>query len=343
MAGGSFHRPFCAPGPSSISSCSLAPPATSVPGSGGGRARRPRLRPAADAAGSSLAKSYSAGPPAISTPSASTTAPLALLSVDMSSTAFFALRNAGPAPVVTPRPIDVAMRRNDDRVAMSTPASRTATEHHDRARRRDELAGGLPDDGAEPAARALHLGRGARDLVRALGQVEQAQEGHGGQADAERQAQPVLAAPVEQERDAAGQQRDREHVAPDADERAEPGVDPGAHGPCDPQVDGQAEEDAGHHDHQADEVVAMGVERAAHRSPAGRRAGCRGMPLVGVLAGDRRVGLLDAEVRLAMAVPYQRGARTFGAPSRRRPDCADPPTSEGGRPVTLTAMSPASF
>jgi hypothetical protein len=45
--------------------------------------------------------------------------------------------------------------------------------------------------------------------VRSLGQVEEAEQGHGGQADPEREAQPVLAAPVEQERDPAGQQRDR--------------------------------------------------------------------------------------------------------------------------------------
>jgi hypothetical protein len=45
--------------------------------------------------------------------------------------------------------------------------------------------------------------------VRALGQVEEAEQGHRGQADPEGQAQAVLAAPVEQERDPAGQQRDR--------------------------------------------------------------------------------------------------------------------------------------
>jgi hypothetical protein len=66
------------------------------------------------------------------------------------------------------------------------------------------------------------------------------------------------------------------------------------------------------------------------------------MPFVGVLAGDRRVGLLDAEVRLAMAVPYQRGARTFGHPPAQ-PRCADLPTSKEAGQITLSEMSRASF
>ena len=58
------------------------------------------------------------------------------------------------------------------------------------------------------------------------------------------------------------------------------------------------------------------------------------MPFVGVLAGDRRVGLLDAEVRLAMAVPYQRGARERSA--TLRPRLPSPQVSGGSGQASMT-------
>ena len=140
-------------------------------------ARRPRLRPAAGAAGSSLGE-------VVQRRSAGDLDPVGVDDACPWRCSASTCRARPSWPCGTPgrrrwSPPGPSTRRSGGARTgsrCSTPASRTAAEHHDRARRRDELAGGLADDGAEPAAGALDLGRGARDLVRALGQVEQAEQ-----------------------------------------------------------------------------------------------------------------------------------------------------------------------
>ena len=146
-----------------------------------------------------------------------------------------------------------------------------------------------------------------------------------GQADAERQPRPVLAcarrAGARRRRRRAARRQD---VAADADQRAEPGVDPAPTGPATREVDGQAERATPATDRRPGRSGRPGAGRA-HRGPlAARRPPGAAAAACPASACSRAIGApacSDAEVRLAMAVPCGTGdaGRARAQPARRRP------------------------
>ena len=246
----------------------------------------------------------------------------------MSSTAFLALRNAGPAPVVTPRPIDVAIRRSEDRVAMSTPASRTAASTTTAPAGAMSWRAGSPTTApSQPPAPSTSDGV-RRDLVRSVGQVEQAEQGHGGEADAERQAQAgarcARRAGARRRRPAArrvGRSARRRPArrarcrsrSPPARRRA--GRRRGRGGRRPPRRRGRSGRPDGGRAHCAS------LPRAR---PGPAAAACPSS------ACSRAIGASACSTpRCGWPWPYRtNGARTFGHP-RRRPSCTDLPTRKG--------------
>ena len=93
-------------------------------------------------------------------------------------------------------------------------------------------------------------------------QAEHSQRGH---ADAERQPPPVLALAVHEERDTAGDERQRQQEPAEAHEGAEPGVDPTSQRPGHAEEDGQGDERAHHDEDQPEQVPPVRVEGAADR------------------------------------------------------------------------------
>ena len=191
-------------------------------------------------------------------------------------------------------------------------------EQDDRPGRADELAERLAGDGAQPSAGVFHLRRRDDDVPWTTGQVQQAEHSQRGHADAERQPPPVLALAVHEERDTAGDERQRQQEPAEAHEGAEPGVDPTSQRPGDAEVDGQGDERAHHDEDQPEQVPPVRVEGAADRGgprprPARPLLAGRDEPRGGVLVAlARRDGPL-AGLRLAMAPTVAMGRASVRA------------------------------
>ena len=148
-----------------------------------------------------------------------------------------------------------------------------------------------------------------------------------GQTD-HREAEPVLAAPVDQQRHSTGDQRHGQHETPVPEERTEDGIDAVPGGAGHPHVHRQAEQHAGHDDRQADQVHTMRVRRAA-RAPAGR-APARPTPVA--VSQPPSTTAMPARTGLSWAHAWPWTYRTNGARERsgitaaRRPMAVRPPS-----------------
>ena len=303
-------------------------PPTTVPGVGRRQRLAPRPRPPS-AAPSSLAKSYSAGAVgSVVAPRVSAGAVAATLdSVDMSWHApAWPCASAGPAPTATPRP-----HRDRD------PPQRGPRGDEDAGQEHGERAGRPPRPSAmswrngSPATAPIHPPASSTsdgvddDVPRTTGQVEQAEHGQRGHADAERQPPtgarccPSTSSATPPATSASGQHEPAEaHEARRARCRRHSPT-----GPATLQVHGQAEQHA-HHDEDQARAGPPGAGRRAPRTAADRderRAAAAGggvhEPRGGVLVALARPGrALGRVARLAMAPTVAMGRANVRASDR---------------------------
>ena len=340
--GGGTTRAAASTGPAARpargrSRAAAMPAPTRVVGSGGGSARRRRPRPVPTAP-SSLAKSYEGGAvrsvdgvrPARCRGRGARRArqcrhaPHGLLRLPPGGTGATADASADPDR----DPPERGSRRDQD------PGDDHRHEQHDRPGRADELPERLTDDRAQPSAGTFHLRGRDDDLTGAAGHVQQAEHSQRGHADPDGQPPPMLSVAVHEQRDTASDEGRWQEEAADADQRAEPGVDPAPERPGEPEVDGQRHQRPDHDDDQADQVGPVRIERAADRGrprPSWRRGAAAGGRTRRAARG--RLGRAGPAGRALGRVAAGHGTyRSNGARERSGIDRSDRIPSSGAEP-----------